>query len=115
MKQDYRDAMAIGAKFGEPVFFLTLTCNPKWPKIANSIPKHLTPSDHRDTMAKCFNLKKCELIEDIQKLQVLGVMPVTIYVIEMIRLFNSKTLKDMNATICVEIPDAETPPGCTKM
>ena len=31
MLQNYQDAMAIVRKYGKPDFFITITCNPKWP------------------------------------------------------------------------------------
>uniref|UniRef100_A0A8C5PXT8 ATP-dependent DNA helicase n=1 Tax=Leptobrachium leishanense TaxID=445787 RepID=A0A8C5PXT8_9ANUR len=37
MLQNYQDAMAIVRKYGKPDFFITLTCNPKWPEIAENI------------------------------------------------------------------------------
>lgn len=37
MLQNYYDGMAICSKFGPPDFFVTFTCNPKWPEIAEGL------------------------------------------------------------------------------
>ena len=38
MKQNYQNALAIIAKFGEPDLFLTFTCNPKSQEITENLP-----------------------------------------------------------------------------
>lgn len=40
MHQHCQDAMAIVRRFGIPHYFITFTCNPKWPEIVNNIPPH---------------------------------------------------------------------------
>ena len=37
MCQLYQDAMAIVRKKGKPDLFITFTCNPKWPEIAEGL------------------------------------------------------------------------------
>jgi len=37
MMQHYQDAIAIYHALGPPDFFVTLTCNPSWPKITNEL------------------------------------------------------------------------------
>lgn len=34
-----QNAMAIAREYGKPDFFLTFTCNPKWPEIENELRK----------------------------------------------------------------------------
>ncbi|XP_046632783.1 uncharacterized protein LOC124312311 [Daphnia pulicaria] len=124
MKQNYQDAMAIVAKFGKPTFFLTFTCNPKWREITANIANYQTASDRPDMVARVFHLKKKELVDDIEKKQVLGFATAHIEVIE----FQKRGLphchmliwidkrdaplspEDMDKTICAEIPDKSLHP-----
>ncbi|XP_046655037.1 uncharacterized protein LOC124348808 [Daphnia pulicaria] len=119
MKQNYQDAMAICGKFGKPTFFVTFTCNPKWREIVANIPNYLTASDRPDMVARVFHLKKKELVDDIEKKQILGFAAARIEVIEfqkrglphchMLVWVDSRdapsTPEDMDETICAEIPD----------
>ena len=119
MKQNYQDAMAICGKFGKPTFFVTFTCNPKWREIVANIPNYLTASDRPDMVARVFHLKKKELVDDIEKKQVLGFTAARFEVIEfqkrglphchMLVWVDNRdapsTPEDMDKTICAEIPD----------
>ena len=82
MIQGYEDAMAICGKYGKPTYFLTFTCNPKLPEITNSIPIYQSALDRPDVVARVFNLKKNELMDDIQTRQILGKVTARIHVIE---------------------------------
>jgi len=37
MAQNYQDAMAIVRNYGKPDYFITMTCNPKWPEISDNL------------------------------------------------------------------------------
>ncbi|KZS06462.1 ATP-dependent Helicase-like protein [Daphnia magna] len=116
MKQAYQDAMAICSKFGNPVFFLTFTA------VAANIPSHLSAPDRPDIIARVFQQKKIELVNDIEKRQMLGFATARIHVIEfqkrglphchMLICIDERdapaTAEDVDATICVEIPDRIT-------
>ncbi len=65
----HQDAMAIFGKFEKPTYFLANTCNPKWPE--NNIPSYQSASDRPDVVVRVFKQKLDELVEDIQKRQVL--------------------------------------------
>ncbi len=104
MQQAYQDSMAICAKFGKPTFFLTFTCNPKWTEITNSIPSYHSASDRPDVVARVYNLKKNEMIEDIQKRQVLGAVTARIHVIE----FQKRGLPHCHMLIWIDEPDIPT-------
>ena len=124
MQQAYQDSMAICAKFGKPTFFVTFTCNPKWPEITNSIPWYHSASDRPDVVSRVYNLKKNEIVEDIQKRQIFGAVTARIHVIEfqkpelphchMLIWIDEpdipRTSADIDRTICAEIPDKETHP-----
>jgi hypothetical protein len=48
------------------IFFVTFTCNPRWPKIAEGIMdagQH--PSDRADIIVRVFNMKLEELLRDL--------------------------------------------------
>ena len=82
MIQGYEDAMAICGKYGKLSYLLTFTCNPKLPEITNSIPIYQSALDRPDVVARVYNLKKNELMDDIQTRQILGKVTARIHVIE---------------------------------
>ena len=124
MKQAYQDAMAICGVFGKPTYFLTFTCNPKWEEITNNIACYQSASDRPDLVARVFNLKKNEIIDDIVKRKILGEVIARIHVIEFqkrglphchmliwIKSDNVPTTSEqMDKVICAEIPDKDTHP-----
>jgi len=73
MLQNYYDRMAICREFGPPDFFVTFTCNPKWPEIVEGL---LEPrqrgTDRADIIVRVFNMKLEDLLHDIKKGQVFG-------------------------------------------
>ena len=70
----YHDAMALPAHFGRPDLFLTMTCNPRWSEIVNSIPAGVDPDPvlHADIVARVFMLKWMALMHDIIVGQIFG-------------------------------------------
>ncbi|XP_071688736.1 uncharacterized protein [Rutidosis leptorrhynchoides] len=60
MYSHYLDALAISRIFRKPTFFVTFTCNAKWPEIARYLKPfpHLSPSDRADIVARVFHMKK---------------------------------------------------------
>jgi hypothetical protein len=102
MKQAYQDAMAICGKHGKPTFFLTFTCNTKWQEITDKIPSYQTASDRPDIVARVFNQKKTELVQDNEKRQVLGYVTARIHVIE----FQKRGLPHCHMLIWIEKHDA---------
>lgn len=63
MKTKYCDAIALVNRLGNPSFFLTFTCNPKWPEIQQSTTGNY--SNHL-VCARAFNLRLAELLKDIR-------------------------------------------------
>lgn len=73
MLQNYHDGIAICREYGPPDFFITFTCNPKWPEIAQGILEAgQKPNDRADIIVRVFNMKLEELLDDIQHGQVFG-------------------------------------------
>ncbi|GKE56152.1 DNA helicase, partial [Tanacetum coccineum] len=59
MYSHYLDALAICRSLGNPQYFITFTCNVKWPEIKRYIARHpdLTPSDREDIVCRVFEQK----------------------------------------------------------
>ena len=121
IKQGYQDAMAI---CGKPTYFHTFTCNRNWPEITDSIKSYQKAANRPDIVARVFQWKLKELIKDIQKNQILGVVGARIHVIEfqkrglphvhMLIWINEsdvpKTEEEIDKTTFAEIPDPDTHP-----
>ena len=59
--------MALVRVIGKPDFFLTFTCNHKWPEITGSL-FEVQPTIHRpDIVARVFHMKVEALLADILK------------------------------------------------
>ena len=54
MYAKYHDAMAIVQRLGKPDFFITMTCNPKWPEIQEALRFGELPSHRPDLIARVF-------------------------------------------------------------
>ena len=125
MQQNYQDAMAIVNKFGKPDLFITFTCNPKWPEIANELQDQQKSEFRPDLVARVFNLKLKEMIKDIKEREVFGKVLAMIHVIEfqkrglphahmLIILENCSKIRGREMIDCIvssEIPNAITEPN----
>ena len=125
MNQNYLDAMAIVGKYGKPDFFLTFTCNPKWPEKTENLPSGINACDRPDLVSSVFKAKLNALLDDIHKNQVLGKTIASVHVIEfqkrglphchmLITLCNEDkihTADDIDSCICAEIPDPNVDPN----
>ncbi|XP_043203640.1 uncharacterized protein LOC122371383 [Amphibalanus amphitrite] len=81
-RQRYMDAMAIVRAKGKPTLFITITCNPKWPEIANALLPGQKPEDRPDLVARVFHLKLRRIIGDLTKQAVFGKPSAFMWVIE---------------------------------
>lgn len=68
----FHDAMAIVRKFRKPYFFITFTCNPRWPEIKASLFDGEHPSNRADICVRVFNIKLQSLLHDLVKNTALG-------------------------------------------
>ena len=80
MQQNFQDAMATVAKYGRPDIFFIFTCNPKNLDIVKDLLDGHRPEDRPDITSRVFHLHLNELLTDILKRQVLGVVVAHIYV-----------------------------------
>ncbi|KAK9056489.1 hypothetical protein SSX86_023850 [Deinandra increscens subsp. villosa] len=83
MMQNYLDAMALCKWFGYPDFFITVTCNPKWPEIMRCLlDTTLKPEDRPDILCRLFNIKLDALVKDLKENKTLGVIQAVVYTVE---------------------------------
>src|ERR1051325_2366815 len=74
--------MAIVREFGKPDLFVTVTCNPNWPKIVDELLPNQKPSDRSDLVSRVFNLKLKAITYDLFVRGVLGKVIAHVHVIE---------------------------------
>ncbi len=73
MIQNFQDTMAICKVIGYPEFFITFTCNPKWPEITRFVQsKGVRPEDRPDILCRVFKMKLDELIRDLRNDDIFG-------------------------------------------
>lgn len=91
MVQNYHDAIAICRVYGPPDFFVTFTCNAKWPEITESLEPGQRASDRSDIVVRVFNMKLEELLHDIRSGKAFGPCPAGT-VVSIISLFHVYSL-----------------------
>ncbi|KAL7611263.1 hypothetical protein Lser_V15G13383 [Lactuca serriola] len=73
MLQNYLDAMSLCKWFGYPDFFITFTCNPKWPEIKRFLKDtSLQPEDRPDILCRLFKINLDAFIKDLRDNQIFG-------------------------------------------
>ncbi|XP_076936001.1 uncharacterized protein LOC143602926 [Bidens hawaiensis] len=83
MYKHYLDALAICKVHGKPQFFITFTCNVKWPEIRHmSKFPSLKPEDRPDIIARVFHIKVKSLIDFLKKKKPFGQVTADLYTIE---------------------------------
>ena len=68
----FLDAMAICREHGRPEFFITMTCNPKWPEITAELRKGQVPEDRPEVVARVFRQKLDALLDLLNKGAIFG-------------------------------------------
>nr|GEW82248.1 hypothetical protein [Tanacetum cinerariifolium] len=70
MRQNYLNAMALCKWFGHPDFFITFTCNPKWPEISRFAHKRaMKLEDRPEVFCRMFKFKLDHLIKKLKENQ----------------------------------------------
>ncbi|XP_061371567.1 uncharacterized protein LOC133314138 [Gastrolobium bilobum] len=123
MTENCKDAFAICRWAGYPYLFITITCNPKWPKISRFLnAKNLKPEDRPDILCRVFKFKLDQLLNDLRKEHFLGRVNAYVCTIEFqkrglphahILLFLHPSDKpnsgiDIDKLISAEIPNKDT-------
>ena len=72
MQKLYQDSIAIVRRFGKPSLFIIFTANPKWQEIENELLPNQTAVDRPDLVARVFNLKVQDLLDQIRHKEVFG-------------------------------------------
>ena len=78
----FQDWMAICREYHKPDFFITMTCNPKWPEITEHLKNGQSAQDRPDLVGRVFKQKKDQLMHDIVVGEVLGKVAAHMHVIE---------------------------------
>lgn len=73
MMQNYLDAMSLCKWFGYPDFFITITCNPKWPEVKRFLKDTtLKAEDRPDILCRLFKIKLDAFVKDLKDKSILG-------------------------------------------
>ncbi len=116
--------MALIRKFGRPDLFITMTCNPNWPKILHELRPGEETNDRLDLTSRVFNMKLNALLKDLLQNGVLGIVVADIHVVEwqkqglphghiLIILRSqdkSRDNSDYDRIVCAELPNKSTHP-----
>ncbi|KAI3737294.1 hypothetical protein L2E82_27291 [Cichorium intybus] len=84
MYKHYQDALAICRVYGNPQYFITFTCNVKWPEIQRYLSRFplLKPHDRPDIIARIFEIKVQSLIDFLKNKRPFGQVAAHLYTIE---------------------------------
>ena len=72
MQQLYQDSMALVRHFGKPSLFIMFTANPKCTEIQDELFPGQTAADRPDLVARVFNLKLRDLLDQIKHKHIFG-------------------------------------------
>ncbi|CAB0007903.1 unnamed protein product, partial [Nesidiocoris tenuis] len=82
MQVQYYNAMAVVYRKGQPTYFVTITCNPRWPEIVNSLNPGETAVDRPDVAVRVFHQKFMHLKRLIKGGKIFGTIDYVMHVIE---------------------------------
>ena len=80
MHAKYLDAMAAVLQFGAPTLFVTMTANPRWKEVRDSLAYAQTAEQRCDVIARVFHAKLNSMLSDLKNK--LGKQVVCVHVIE---------------------------------
>ena len=67
LNQLYQDAMGIVRALVRPDYFITMTCNTKWPEITEALKPGEVPNDRPDIISRVFRMKLNALMKFLTK------------------------------------------------
>lgn len=82
MRKRYMDAMTLVQQFGKLYIFLTMTCNPNWPKIKEELQLNQETQNRPNLIIRIFRAKLKALKIELFKEQIFGPIVAYVYVIE---------------------------------
>ncbi|XP_076937194.1 uncharacterized protein LOC143604676 [Bidens hawaiensis] len=114
MYKHYQDALAICRVHGNPQYFITFTCNVKWPEIERYMSQYpsLKAHDRPDIIARVFQIKVSSLINFLKSNKPFGEVTADLYTIEYQKRVNAE---DIDKYITAEIPDPVSDPQLHKV
>ncbi|GJT15509.1 DNA helicase [Tanacetum coccineum] len=128
MYSHYLDALAICRVHGNPSFFITFTCNVKWPEIAEYMAQFplLTTTDRADVVDRVFEMKIHQFINFLRDSQPFGKTVAVLYTVEFQKrgLPHCHTLlwihesvrvsreEDIDMYVSAELPSEDVDPEC---
>ncbi|CAI9270649.1 unnamed protein product [Lactuca saligna] len=126
MYKHYQDALAICRIHGNPQYFITFTCNVKWPEICRYMDRFpaLKAEDRPDIIARVFHMKLLSLTNFLKTQKPFGKVSADLYTIEfqkrglphchlLLWIDHPNKIKDasqLDEYISAEIPDPITDP-----
>ena len=72
LNQLYQDAMGIVRALVRPDYFITMTCNTKWPEITEALKPGEVPNDRPDIISTVFRMKLNALMKFLTKKKDIG-------------------------------------------
>lgn len=66
LQETCADAMSLFSRFGQPDYFITLTCNPRWSEITESMLPGQKPTDRPDIVCRVFHLKLQAMVAEVK-------------------------------------------------
>ena len=141
MMAKLQDALCYVRDYGAADFFITVTCNPAWPEIVNTLMalypgarpgEHDAACDHPDIVSQVFDLKLKALLKELRG-GILGRQRAILHTIEWqkrglphahillwVEPADKPLADDVDACVSAELPDPETDPElhaivCAKM
>ncbi|XP_076939461.1 uncharacterized protein LOC143608215 [Bidens hawaiensis] len=84
MYKHYQDALAICRVHGKPQYFITFTCNVKWPEIERYLSRYpsLKSQDRPDIIARVFHIKLRLFLKFVKTRKVFGDITADLYTVE---------------------------------
>ncbi|PIA29092.1 hypothetical protein AQUCO_06300048v1 [Aquilegia coerulea] len=101
MYEIYQDSMAITRYYKHPDIFMTVTANPKWPKIQNELKPGQAALDRPDLVARVFKLKRKAIMHEIENRGLFGRVVAKVYTIE----FQKRGLPHMHALLFLHLEE----------
>ncbi|KAL3633809.1 hypothetical protein CASFOL_022571 [Castilleja foliolosa] len=131
MYKHYQDALAICRVYGNPQYFITFTCNVKWPEISRHLEKigGTQAQNCPDIIARVFRIKVQQFLRFMRSNKTSGDVVAELYTIEFQKRglphchtllwvtapYKVREAADADKYISAEIPDLSTDPALHKI